>query len=553
MDSGTDIKRPPGHNDVHNYILIFHMAGFCEARTHSQLQGGLSSRISDHPSHSREIPLFNKVDIEARLLESEIADNVDMEKDLSDLTQKINQIVDARLEKGIALLFDEEVRSRKSRFAIQEEEVHESNPLVWNINAMSLLCWKGWDWPHNQKWNSSTHRFEKINANSGSQESHVFHYLTETYILRYFLCYFPIVLVFFEVVTLVGMTDQGSTLKRMIYGDGYYQSSLWRYSRTSASRDSFRPLLSANGTQVGFTANILKNRPPNEAKRCLDEVLVMPINNFLWTGRIDEVESVLWPLVEKIKPEAAWLFSHCLPWEYANLCANVLKANKIFGSEKRSISLWLPRQCTVPDPNAHSLMSIEDWEGLSVSPEEIRKSHAEALVPKRLEDRLELVMWVVTRLVCDAKSLNFNDDSFSSFLYINVSYLYRIGIGEAYIVELMTITTLSFFLFYTSFLAEAQQLMHQVTLCSALRCYEDAVFALNGLSGATPSTQALLRKAGKKLARGRGASIAHYIALVNSDFMCDLFLSLRILFLAYMVMCTEMITTWVSHSVESFL
>jgi hypothetical protein len=105
-----------------------------------------------------------------------------------------------------------------------------------------------------------------------------------------------------------------------------------------------------------------------------------------------------------------------------------------------------------------------------------------------------------TRLVYDNKSLNFGDDSFSSLLYINVSYLYRIGIGEAYTGdELMTITTLSFFLFYTSLLGKAQQLMHHVTLCSTLRCYKDADFAVNTLNGSTPSTQALLRKA----ARGR--------------------------------------------------
>jgi hypothetical protein len=34
--------------------------------------------------------------------------------------------------------------------------------------------------------------------------------------------------------------------------------------------------------------------------------------------------------------------------------------------------------------------------------------------------------------------------------------------GEGYLVEILTIITLSFFLFYTSFLDEAQQLMYQV-------------------------------------------------------------------------------------------
>ena len=57
--------------------------------------------------------------------------------------------------------------------------------------------------------------------------------------------------------------------------------------------------------------------------------------------------------------------------------------------------------------------------------------------------------------VCDAKSLNAYDDSFSLFLYTNVNYLYRLGMGEGYLVELMTISTLSFFLFYTRYEAQS--------------------------------------------------------------------------------------------------
>ena len=428
----------------------------------------------------------------------------------------------------------------------------ETNPLVWNINSMSLLCWKGWDWPHNQRWDNERKKFERINETKGSEGKRGFQYLTETYILRYFLCYFPIVLTFFEVNTLAGMTDQGSTLKRMIYGDGYYQSALWRFSRSAASRDTFKSIVSSNGTKLGLTAGILTNRPSSEASRCMDEYL-MSTNSFVWRNNSEDLERVFWPLVDKLKPNASWLFSHCLPWEYANLCANVLRANALIETDSGGIrpSSWVPSQCVLPDPNSHPLMSVKLWEEMSASPDEIRQSYADAKVPRRLEGQSELALWVLTRQVCDAKSLNFNDDSFSAFLYVNVNYLYRLGVGEAYIVELMTISTLSFFLFYTSFLAEAQQLMHQVTLSSALRCYEDILIPMGSLKDSAPSSHALLRKAEKKLVRGWLWTFAHYAALVNSDFMCDLFLSLRIIFLAYMVMCTEMITTWVSECIRS--
>ncbi len=85
----------------------------------------------------------------------------------------------------------------------------------------------------------------------------------------------------------------------------------------------------------------------------------------------------------------------------------------------------------------------------------------------------------------------------------------------------------------------------QVTLASALRCYEDGRWPLRTWDGCGPCSQALRRKAEKRLARGWAASAGLYLYLVQSDFLCDVFLSLRVLFLAYMVMCSEMITTWV--------
>jgi hypothetical protein len=273
----------------------------------------------------------------------------------------------------------------------------------------------------------------------------------------------------------------------------------------------------------------------------------MPLNAYQWSDDPDDIVTKFFPLVSNVNGNSSWYFSHCLPWEYAGLCIGILKAhlaNHDFVIPNEGTN-WNPQQCTLPDPNKHPLMGIADWESLSAPPDEIVRSHREGVLPKRIEDRAELAMWVITRQVCDAKSLDFNDDSFSSFLYIHVSYLYRIGFGEAYIVELMTITTLSFFLFYTSFLGEAQQLMYQVTLCSILRCYEDRIWSWTRWEDCAPSSQALRRKVEKKLARSRSSVIFQYLVLVIGDFLCDIFLSIRILFLAYMVMCTEMITTWV--------
>ena len=52
----------------------------------------------------------------------------------------------------------------------------------------------------------------------------------------------------------------------------------------------------------------------------------------------------------------------------------------------------------------------------------------------------------------------------SAFLYQRAHYVYNWGVGESYFMELLTIAVLSFFLFFTSFLDEIQQLMHQVLI-----------------------------------------------------------------------------------------
>ena len=155
-----------------------------------------------------------------------------------------------QLEERIYQRLKKELDDEKNRRDQVAAEVPEGNHLFWNINAMSVLGWKGWDWPINATWNSAAQHFEDSITKSPLRHRSKFQYLTEAHLLRYLLCIFPLFLVIMECNTLAGLNDQGSTLKRMIYGDGYYYSPLWTYPMTRSSRDRFRPALSANGTQV---------------------------------------------------------------------------------------------------------------------------------------------------------------------------------------------------------------------------------------------------------------------------------------------------------------
>jgi hypothetical protein len=337
-----------------------------------------------------------------------------------------------RLETRICSILEQDRKERQEEVDLNPVK----NPLLWNINAMSVICWKSWDWPRSKFWNDETKRFEKRQKVRPVYSS--IQFFIENHLLRYLLCYFPLVLVFFEVNTLVGMTDQGSTIKRMIYGDGVFQSYLWRYSRASQGRDAFRPLLAPNGTHLGMTARILSKRPAEEADRCLADDALMPINAYAWPPGGDPARLArdFWPLVDRVRPDADWLFAHCLPWEYARLCAGVMRAEAAAAAAgaggAAARAPWGPRQCSLPDPNRHPLMGPEDWDGLGASPAELRASRAGAVAPAGVERagpaRLELAVWVATRNVCDAKTLDAGGDgTFSLFLYSQLHYLYRIG------------------------------------------------------------------------------------------------------------------------------
>ena len=162
------------------------------------------------------------------------------------------------LETAMLMQLENEILERvRKRISAEDEsrqeektETPQDNHLYWNINAMSVLCWKGWDWPIKADWNSSEQRFENVRTHGLLRRRSNLQYITETHLLCYLLCVLPLLLVVMECNTLAGLNDQGSTLKRMIYGDGYFYSPQWNYAMTRESRDHFRTALSANGTQV---------------------------------------------------------------------------------------------------------------------------------------------------------------------------------------------------------------------------------------------------------------------------------------------------------------
>ena len=74
--------------------------------------------------------------------------------------------------------------------------------------------------------------------------------------------------------------------------------------------------------------------------------------------------------------------------------------------------------------------------------------------------------------------------------------------------------------------------MCQVTLACRLRCWEDpALFQ----PGKEESARRVFYAMERKLRKGRWKAAGKYVSFVMNDWFCDLFLSIRIMFLACMV------------------
>ena len=163
----------------------------------------------------------------------------------------------------------------------------ENEKGIWNVNSISVLMWKSWFWPKNQKWNHNDEQFEAKSFDHQDQfRSRAQHWM-ESILCPSLFTFFPLMLVFVEMCILAGIMDQGSNQKSHTYGDGFYQSPTWRFSGNAYLRAAFVPVLDSNGVQIGMTStadafnhSMLRDRPESEATRCLDIDYLMPFNKY---------------------------------------------------------------------------------------------------------------------------------------------------------------------------------------------------------------------------------------------------------------------------------
>jgi hypothetical protein len=163
----------------------------------------------------------------------------------------------------------------------------ENEKSMWNLNSISVLMWKSWFWPKNQRWNHDKEQFEDLPFVHHETFRSYSQILVESIVGPFLFTFVPLVLVFIEMCILAGVMDQGSNQKSHIYGDGYYQSLPWRFSGEAYLRASFVPVLDSNGVQIGMTSGVdstnhsmLRDRPESEATKCLEMDYLMPFSKY---------------------------------------------------------------------------------------------------------------------------------------------------------------------------------------------------------------------------------------------------------------------------------
>ena len=361
-----------------------------------------------------------------------------------------------KLQRDIRKKFNVEPESNDGELDYLESESDESNECgscFWNLNAIAVICLKG-----------TYFRESRTQNNSASSRGHWFWQCFDPMLLRLSMICFAMIFSICMVVILAGLQDQFLAIKSYIYGDGIFYSYSWRYPRTSTDRDRFSPVLAPNGTLLGYTADILgPHRPASEAQRCLKGGPLWPFNELHWSP--NRTAAAVWRLVDSTSlDDLNWTFPHCIAWEYANLCAAVMEAD-----QERDAApppppprARRPDQCYLEATDGRAV-SLDEWRGLSAPPDELRAASAAALAPRRVEARLDLALWITTVLVSNGKDPSSTDDDwFSTFLSRKLSYLYVLGVGDAYVIEVVTVMTLFFYLYATAFFGEVLQLIHQV-------------------------------------------------------------------------------------------
>ncbi len=458
-------------------------------------------------------------------------------------------------------------RLRALEFEFEKKQAADGLEIAKNLNTVCLISWLCFGFKG--KYRSvilnkySNNESEYIKIDHDAQESSSGPIIRNSLNLLIVLKFLPFLIVFFEIVLLAGLLDQGFAIKRFIDGDGVYQPNSWRYFDDAV----------LNLTDKDFET-IFASRKADDVAYCtsdqrlsdlVDFNLSQPNGHNLFWLKFYDIGTQAWldrnySFNNDNSLTMVWdrIFDTCMPWEYAGLCVNIMNANTDFevaarnGLSKQvywSMFFEYPYSCYLDclrddcdfywsSNSIHTIsqdmFSKNEWANLALPRSEIVAAAKDKRFPPSLSSRRQTVMWLLNIIESGKKKHDGSQDFDTLAIYDLTQFVYWLGSGEAYLVEMIAIVFLSAFFYFKSFLSELRQLLHQIELLLHVSSLEYA-------PGSPPSSL-------KSLA----AWLAHIAELLLFDFFVDVFLSMRFLFVAYMVLASSMIITW-DHGVFAVL
>ena len=355
-----------------------------------------------------------------------------------ELTERL-QMVEERIKQRQELL-KTKLREKREMELEEEDEEIEENELLWNLNAVAIVSWRG-----------------NVLLPEEQHEGRNFAYhakRTLSYLPLYLFRLLPLVIVFLEVIILISILDEGEQLKQTTDHDGIYQAKDIRWKRPDLVSkfyyDDFTPTNASCKVGTGcstatvqrmyFPDSMMKARPADEIAAC---------NNQTDHARY----------LDPAVANPAYLFSHCLPWEYAGLCVTLLRADGAFNSTLVGAGPSARYYCYLPsvEPASGAVqnrLSLHDWARLVVSPAAAAEAAEYMLVPAGLEEELDLPMWYVAYVTNALKTPTSSDADLSLFLYSAFQFMYYLGVGEAYLMEYIAVIGLSCYVYWSAFVGE---------------------------------------------------------------------------------------------------
>ena len=349
----------------------------------------------------------------------------------------------------------------------------EDNECVYNMNMFSVLSW----------------RFSTSDILTGSKAF----YLHWIVLLFRFL---PFVLVWCEVVVLVGILDEGAKIKYLIEHDKTFQFPKFIWSKTAPQTKCDAITKMQSWFQDQMDAEVVNCATFGPQLANFSHTVSFASDNFfnLYAAQTGA----------NFSEDLTYVFTHCFPWAYADVCANIMSARPDIeaaaaaglGGCNSTQFTWdtcAYRNCYLPLEastrfGGASRISADIWRSISVSGSEIdelvtlakdietsklitlqRQKRALFLaafekseVRRVYEEHSDFICWFMKQMLNRRKYFSSTSDELSMYLFQQLHWVYALGVGETHIVELIAIVFLSFYVYTTAMYDELMQLLYQL-------------------------------------------------------------------------------------------